>query len=190
MEKYCCTCTSSVFDLNTLCEFARASVNTVIHHTTAMAFLCKLFNCLQMLYKACSDSNLLLIAFLLTLTSISLAIILHFPCPRSSVFLPLKRFFLFWSLFSYVSTSNVFLLILETSAIPSFSHLTLNSSLDVKYWLYQSHFLIHPFPPVYYCSISHCSTPPFTPSITLMVNSISNTPLTQPHRAQPLRSER
>lgn len=41
------------------------------------------------------------------------------------------------------------------------------------------------FPLATHCSISHCSTPPFIPShpVVVMVNSISHTPLTHPHRA-------
>lgn len=97
----------------------------------------------------------------------------------------------------------LFLPLLTSLFFPNSLRLTLTvslgslrlSSLDANCLLYQSHFLIPPppsLPPAAHCSISHCSTPPFTSShpVAVMVNSISHTPLTHPRRAQPVPSER
>lgn len=140
--------------------------------------------------KACSNFHLPLIAFLflLTTTSISLPVILPFPSPLSSFSSCFQTFLSpLCSLFPVFPTSDSFRLTLTAKA--GSLHL---SSLDAKCLLYQSHFLIHSFPRAAYCSISHCSTPPFNSShpVVVMVNSISHTPLTHPHQAQPLPSER
>lgn len=139
----------------------------------------------HILSKACSNFHLLLIAFFFLLT---MPVILPFPSPLCSFSSCFQTFLSsLCSLFPVFPTSDSFRLTLTAKA--GSLHL---SSLDAKCLLYQSHFLILSFPRAAYCSISHCSTPPFTSShpVVVMVNSISHTPLTHPHQAQPLPSER
>lgn len=150
--------------------------------------------------KTCSHFHLLLIAFLFLLSMTSISLNCHSFSFSSLFFLVYPFLYLTFSLcFPFPYFANIkpscFTLSfwpLQLTLSSSTSHITIISTLDAKCLPYQSHFLIHSFPLATDCSISHCPTLAFNPShpVVVMVNSISHTPHTHPHHAQPLPSER